>query len=339
MDMRIPLQNVRSFGPAADIIAEMSSARVVERAFKSAGLSNDVLAGLPIFIPYAMQAIFVESAARQLGARHLGAILASQYGYRALGRFADYVLDAPRLDAAFARSARAMPFVLDGPAVGVHDAGEHAVLQFDSRLHPLRGAHHVDEGLALLIVDLVRCFHGPAWRPAWVELPGRPDANDPTLDGLFEAPIRFDAALPGVALSKGELVQANPRHRTAREALILSDLREMTRIRPPRRMADLVNDTLHLQVAVGDFSEDAVAARLGLGRRTLQRQLRLEGVVFRDLLKAFQAERARAMLNETDHSIAAIANALGYEEVNSFRRAFRNWTGLSPNEFRFTTGR
>jgi AraC-like DNA-binding protein len=334
LTVKIPLQNVRSFGPAADMIAEMSSRRVVDRAFKYAGLSNDVLSGPPIFIPYALQAIFVEDAARQLGARHLGAILAGGYGYRALGRFADYVLDAPRLDAAFARSARAMPFLLDGPAVEVRDVGEHAVLQFDSRLHPLRGAHHVDEGLALLIVDLVQSFHGPDWRPAWIELPGRPDSSDTTLDSLFEAPMRFGAALPGVALSRAELVQANPRHRIAREAHILSDLREMTRIRPPQKMAELVKDTLHLQVAVRDFSEDAVAARLGLGRRTLQRQLRLEGVVFRDLLNEFKADRARAMLIETDHSIVEIANALGYEEVNSFRRAFQNWTGLSPSAFR-----
>ena len=165
--MKIPLQNTRSFGPAADFIAEMSSRRVVDRAFRSAGLSNDVLSGPPIFIPYALQAIFVEDAARQVGAHHLGAILADRYGYRALGRFADYVLEAPRLDAAFARSARAMPFLRDGPAVEIRDAGEHAVLQFDSRLHPLRGAHHVDEGLALLIVDLVRSFHGPDRKPSF----------------------------------------------------------------------------------------------------------------------------------------------------------------------------
>jgi len=336
MTMKVPLQNTRSFGPAAYMIEEMSSTRVVERAFKSAGLSNDVLSGPPTFIPYALQAIFVEDAARQLGLRHLGAILAGRYGYHALGRFADYVLDAPRLDAAFARSARAMPFLLDGPAVEVCDAGEYAVLQFHSGLHPLRGAHHIDEGLALLIVDLVRSFHGAAWRPAWIELPGRPDANDSTLDTLFEAPIRFGADLPGVALSKQEFAQANPRHRTAREAHILSDLREMTRIRPPKRMADLVKDILHLQFATGDFSEDAVAARLGLSRRTLQRQLTPEGAVFRDLLFEFRANRARAMLIETDHSIVEIAKALGYEEVNSFRRAFRSWTGLSPSAFRDT---
>ena len=45
------------------------------------------------------------------------------------------------------------------------------------------------------------------------------------------------------------------------------------------------------------------------------------------------------MLIETDHSIAEIAQALGYEEVNSFRRAFQNWTGLSPGAFRRTTVR
>jgi hypothetical protein len=88
-----------------------------------------------------------------------------------------------------------MPFLLDGPAVEVRDAGEHAVLQFDFRLHPLRGAHHVDQGLALLIVDLVQSFHWLEWKPARVEVPGRSNVNDTMLDSLFEAPIRFGAAL------------------------------------------------------------------------------------------------------------------------------------------------
>jgi hypothetical protein len=38
MTAKVPLQNVRSFGPAADMIAEVSSRRVVDRAFKDTRL-------------------------------------------------------------------------------------------------------------------------------------------------------------------------------------------------------------------------------------------------------------------------------------------------------------
>jgi hypothetical protein len=58
------------------MIAQASSRRVVDRAFTFEGRSNDVLSGPPVFIPYALQAILVEDAARQLGTRHLGTILA-----------------------------------------------------------------------------------------------------------------------------------------------------------------------------------------------------------------------------------------------------------------------
>jgi AraC-like DNA-binding protein len=33
-------------------------------------------------------------------------------------------------------------------------------------------------------------------------------------------------------------------------------------------------------------------------------------------------------------SIAQVAEAIGYPDARSFRRAFRRWSGVSPSEFR-----
>jgi AraC-like DNA-binding protein len=71
-----------------------------------------------------------------------------------------------------------------------------------------------------------------------------------------------------------------------------------------------------------------------MGRRKLQRVLKAEGTSFRDIRERFLETRARALLAEPNLTIQEIAHSLGYSEVNSFRRAFRQWTGLSPNAYR-----
>ncbi len=107
----------------------------------------------------------------------------------------------------------------------------------------------------------------------------------------------------------------------------------MVQHHPPRSTAGLVLDTLRLLSVAGDFSEEAVAAWLGIAKRTLQRRLAAEGHRFRDIVLFFQMQRAEALLLETDYSAKEIAQCLGYREVNSFRRAFRKRTGMTPTQY------
>jgi AraC-like DNA-binding protein len=78
----------------------------------------------------------------------------------------------------------------------------------------------------------------------------------------------------------------------------------------------------------------AIAERLNVSNRTLNRRLQSEGSSFRDLRNAVLCEWAERYLTESGHSVEAIAAILGYGDVSNFRRAFRSWTGLSPGDFR-----
>lgn len=299
----------------------------------SLGLSREMIEGASIFVPYALQAAFAEKLARQLGERHLGPILVSRYGYEDLDIYAQYVLDAPRLDIAFSRGVRALPFLQSGALVNLRDAGDSIVLQFGSGIRAVVGARHIDEGVPLLLIDLVRHFLGVDWRPEWVELSEKPRRGNVTLDDFYQAPIRYGHELPGIVIAKADLQAVNPRSCTARSVTLFGDLRAMVRQRPPSSMADLVRGTLALVTMTGEPLEELVAARLGFGKRTLQRQLEAEGCTFREMLTSFRIERAKALLRETDLSVQAIAESLGYLEVNSFRRAFHRRVGLTPTEF------
>jgi len=77
-----------------------------------------------------------------------------------------------------------------------------------------------------------------------------------------------------------------------------------------------------------------VARELGLGVRTLQRRIVEEGTTFRDLLLAVRQELVRTYLAQPGIQINEVAFQLGYEDTNSFFRAFRNWEGTTPSHWR-----
>lgn len=79
---------------------------------------------------------------------------------------------------------------------------------------------------------------------------------------------------------------------------------------------------------------EAAAKRLGLSKRTLQRRLEDEGENFRALVNTTRESLARHYLTKTTVSSSEIAFLLGFEDPNSFYRAFHDWTGLTPDSVR-----
>ncbi|MCM1012326.1 helix-turn-helix transcriptional regulator [Brevibacterium sp. XM4083] len=64
--------------------------------------------------------------------------------------------------------------------------------------------------------------------------------------------------------------------------------------------------------------------------RTLQRQLKAEGTSFQAVLAETRENLARHYLVRNDLRTAEIAFLLGYTDTNSFYRAFKTWTGMTP---------
>ena len=84
----------------------------------------------------------------------------------------------------------------------------------------------------------------------------------------------------------------------------------------------------------GTGTVDDVAQKLGVSKRTLQRKLLDEGTSFQKQLNGTRELLARHYLSNTDMSSDEIAFLLGYQEINSFLRAFSIWTGMSITEYR-----
>ncbi|POY37970.1 hypothetical protein C3K47_05450 [Solitalea longa] len=79
---------------------------------------------------------------------------------------------------------------------------------------------------------------------------------------------------------------------------------------------------------------EEIAAHLRLTPRTLQRKLKIENTSFRVLSDNIKHELACSLLRSEKLTIAQISYKLGYTEPSTFQRAFREWTGTSPNAYR-----
>ncbi len=99
-------------------------------------------------------------------------------------------------------------------------------------------------------------------------------------------------------------------------------------------VADRVRATLMEALPSGQGDTANVAKRLGMSTRSLQRKLGAEGTSFQTELQNLRTRLAKSYLSRPDHSSAEIAYLLGYEDPNSFIRAFHTWTGTTPEAMR-----
>lgn len=79
--------------------------------------------------------------------------------------------------------------------------------------------------------------------------------------------------------------------------------------------------------------EDA-ARELRVSIRTLQRRLLEEGITFHNLVEETRREMSHHYLRQSSLELIDTAYLLGYEDPNSFIRAFHRWEGTSPGEWR-----
>lgn len=88
----------------------------------------------------------------------------------------------------------------------------------------------------------------------------------------------------------------------------------------------------------GSGTTQGVAKHLGISTRTLQRRLGEEGATFQKVLADLREELAHHYLTQSSLSLTEIAFLLGYDNANSFHRAFNQWTGRTPLGVREAAG-
>ena len=103
--------------------------------------------------------------------------------------------------------------------------------------------------------------------------------------------------------------------------------------RRDRLLGQRVRELLRSRAAEATTAE-ALATLLNVSSRTLHRQLHEEGTSLQTLKNEVRHEMAVEQLRRTNRPIKQVALAVGFRNEKSFSRAFLQWTGHAPRDFR-----
>ncbi len=198
------------------------------------------------------------------------------------------------------------------------------------------GLQGSEMGLLMGARSIAEVFGIPdALRLVWIG--HGPTGPEERYNEAFAAPVRFNAPCDALLFHANRLDDPVDPDGGARLRVLLAHL-DLVRQQlehqgdPPELRA--IRDAIARNAANGEYGAAAVADRVGVSLRTLQRRVADMDSSVQGLIDEVRAATARQLLSDPDLSLLEISVALGYSTEAAFRRAFRRWTGQSPAHYR-----
>jgi AraC-like DNA-binding protein len=151
----------------------------------------------------------------------------------------------------------------------------------------------------------------------------------------FRCPVKFKAKHNVLVFSKADVDRPFLTHNADLLAMVAPQLEaELTQQLAQKTVGEQVKGILKKLLAGQRPALQDVARELRMSTRTLQRRLTDEDATFQQLMEDARRELAQHYLLHSSLELNQTAYLLGYEDANSFFRAFHNWEGTSPGEWR-----
>ena len=235
-------------------------------------------------------------------------------------------------------AARYLRLVNDGLELRLHHEGDRVVLQWESMIIMPRAAE--DFLMSAIYTSHMRMLlHDAPELECWFTYP-EPSSMVEYERTFGAAKLRFVAPFAGYAFDSDHLRKpveaADPKlHSVLRQhaEALLGDLPAS------RTFTDQVRHHLSSDLSHGRPAASKLARRLHMSARTLERRLEGEGTTFGAVLEDLRRRLALDHLERRDVSLSEIAFLLGFSQVGAFHRAFKRWTGTTPDEYRRQTRR
>lgn len=152
----------------------------------------------------------------------------------------------------------------------------------------------------------------------------------------FGCPVHFGADHNQIILPMDVLSLRLP----SADPSLLQRLREYVDerlARDPRPVSPLVQKIERLvipRLAYGLPELKDVAVQLGVSVSTLKRRLSEQDTHYQGICDSLRHRLALQYVSEPDRSMVDIAFLLGFSELSTFYRAFKRWTGITPQQHR-----
>jgi AraC-like DNA-binding protein len=188
----------------------------------------------------------------------------------------------------------------------------------------------------LLNLKFLRLIGGPTFRPSYVNLAVDARQKDiPEIENKLGCRFHNRAATNAIAFP-AEILDQPVASSSRLLYRLLGGYLDRVKAASRTTIVERVEDYVRGSLPSGSCSIEGCARKLGASVRTLQANLTDYGLRFSDILEEQRIELAKVYLEESESSLDDVAALLGYSEASSFGRAFKRWTGSTPQRYRKT---
>jgi AraC-like DNA-binding protein len=159
------------------------------------------------------------------------------------------------------------------------------------------------------------------------------DAKE-VFEDYFQCPVYGACESNAISFSKALLNELLPTHDSELVELNESAINKYLSAMNSGEVSTKVIKVISELLPVGCPSEEVMADKLFMSKRTLQRKLSKEGQSYSSLLNSVRLTIAKQHLTMTKMPIIEIAYQLGYSSPSTFSRSFKNQLDIPPVEYR-----
>lgn len=207
-------------------------------------------------------------------------------------------------------------------------------IELTPRIYDLEIEPYLIEEAFASALSVSRYLVGTDLSPLRVEFAYSRPADVEPYTRFFRCPVHFNAGVNRLTLESRWMAMRLPGYDRITCGLLRRQLNSLL-LQPLGRHELVESIATRLRVSTEEPPRQSDLARqVNLSERTLRRRLQAQSVGFRALRNDARFERAKDMLLNSQEPIADIAQAVGYADVRTFRRAFKRWSGQTPQAFR-----
>jgi AraC-like DNA-binding protein len=219
-----------------------------------------------------------------------------------------------------------------GPVMYVQDKGEQIQLKLDPSYNANR---YMAENMFFMIHRIL------SWLSREIISIQHIEFNDPKPTYAqdyraiyYGASTSFNADVASISLPKSLLQKPVRQDYAGLKALLIDPFFELYLLEFKAnswasRVVNNINQKLHAMPTLPEL-----AKLMGVKPYTLQRRLADEGTSYLAIKNHLKRDSAIELLINTEMTIEAISEQLGFSETSPFTRTFKQWTGVPPSAYR-----
>lgn len=276
----------------------------------------------------------LEDLHRQVPHTGLGLEIAEFVQPKHLGIIAYLALSCESFGEALARYHDFHRLIYDGSALIVELNPPYASIRWEAaEPHPTQLTDEI--AIALMVQFLKLFMSGESINLHEVHFVNPAPKNVGVYEQYFRCRVRFDQPKTQLLLPMSEAMKPLKSGDHILQQLLIQQAQALLGQLPNSTQLDQrLQHAILTGLQKNHYHIEFIAEKLGLPVRQLQRHLQQQGTTFQERVQQVRFMLATEYLKDPHLNLQEIALLLCYSEQSAFQRAFKLWTGLTPQQWR-----